>query len=72
MPEMRRYKHYQVDCDEEDAIEQAELCLRLLLDRATDLDECNRNIIVESYKTLQAMRIKLSNMGATCTTMAYN
>jgi hypothetical protein len=73
VPQMKRYKHYQVDCEEEEAIQQAEICLDLLSSKMAGADdERNRMVLLHNFDVLRKMRLSLASMGATRTTMGYN
>jgi len=73
LPELRRYKYYPIDNEEEDAIKQAENCLDALSEKMTELgDKDKAAILGHSFDVIRRMRLELSSMGATRTTMGYN
>lgn len=73
LPEFRRYKHYPIGHDEEEAIKQAEVCLDALSDKMIEVGDDDRaTILCQSYDVIRRMRLTLATMGATRTTMGYN
>jgi len=73
LPEFRRYKHYSIGHDEEEAIKQAEVCLDALSDKMLEGGDVGGSAIMgQSYDVIRRMRLTLATMGATRTTMAYN
>ena len=73
LPEFRRYKHYPIGHDEEEAIKQAEVCLDALSDKMREVgDAGGASIMGHSYDVIRRMRLTLATMGATRTTMGYN
>ena len=73
LPEFRRYKYYPVDREEEEAIKQAEICLDVLSDKLREAgDEDKARTMSHSFKVMRRMRLGLTTMGATRTTMGYN
>jgi hypothetical protein len=73
LPEFRRYKHYPIGHDEEEAIKQAEICLDALSDKMIEVGDVGGAAIVgQSYDVIRRMRLTLATMGATRTTMGYN
>jgi hypothetical protein len=73
LPEFRRYKHYPIGHDEEEAIKQAEVCLDALSDKMIEVGDDDRaTILCQSYDVIRRMRLTLATMGATRTTMDYN
>ena len=73
LPRLYRYKYYPIDCEEEEAIRQAEVCLDLLTDRMIQSGESEKaEIMGQSFDVLRKMRLSLLAMSATRTTMGYN
>ena len=73
LPEFRRYKHYAIGHEEEEAVKQAETCLEVLFEKMTQAGETEyAGTINNSFEVMRRMRLALAAMGATRTTMGYN
>lgn len=73
LPTLYRYKYYPIDSEEEEAIKQAEVCLDLLTERMIQSgDEEKAELMGYCFDVLRKMRLALSAMSATRTTMGYN
>ncbi len=69
---MRRYKYYPVDCNEENAIQQAVEACAAVAERVAQFDEGGGKSMFRTYAVLRDMHSELKKMGATRTTMGYN
>ena len=66
-------KHYAINGYEEEAIEQAEICMRLLQEQMVAQGKDDKALLLdETYEALKGMRERLEGMPATRTPMGYN